>query len=616
MLSHRSSPESVSAGLRFGSLLTLLTIALALSGLLIVSGCGGGGDGDKESVVLATVGDADITAAYYESKLTKLERKELPKGEDGMPLDMAQLEGKKKFLETLINKELMARKAADLGYGSDPQVEMLNSSMGSYEANLQMWNDVVNVPTSTVSPEELQAFYDRMGEVRVCNYILTNFESDAEAAREFARGGADWDEVVAKYHDGAPAPTGRYEIKIPYGRYNMDFDTDVFETEVGDVAPPIASEYGYWVLRVTSIEQEEKPDLEEAKARILDTFRNRRMAEERKKFIEQVREKYEFFIDEDALWIAYSGLPEGEVMLDPKTNQPTPREELEPLDVPVKELDRVFYGYTMDGEKKVYTVGDYKTHFDRMSVFQRPKKGEMLGGMRQKITQELDKALLTGEARERGYFEHPEVVAKVKDKVEEVMVTKLYEDVVTFDDKVSAEDLDTFWKEHEADFAIPELRSGRLVICADEASAAEAREFILDGPKWREVLTRFGVDAANKSQSGKLDPVSARSAGPVPQALFALQALNDVSQPVQLDDGRWAVVRLETIEEPRQQTFEEVREAIGQSIRNQRREESFQTLLGKWAEEYGVVRHEDKLAEVASWEELTRVEMPGEVVPR
>lgn len=620
MLSHRSIPESdraaVRAGARIGALLTLLTFALALAGLLVVSGCGGGGDGGDGSVVLAKVGDTEITAGYYESKLGKLEQAELPKGDDGQPLDMAQLEGKKRFLETMINKELMARKATDLGYGSDPQVTALKESMTSYEANLKMWNDVVNEPTSVVSPEQLQAFYDRMGEVRVCSYVLTNFKADAEAAREFARTGADWSEVVAKYHDGAVPPTGKYEIKIPYGRYNMDFDTDVFETAVGDVAPPIASEYGYWVLRVDSVQEEQKPNLEEAKSRILDTFRNRRMAEERKKFIEGVREKYDFFIDEDALWIAYSGLPENEVMLDPQTKQPTPREQLEPLDVPVKELDRIFYGYTMDGEKKEYTIADYKNHFDRMSVFQRPKKGEMLGGMRQKITQELDKALLNREAEARGYFQDPDVVAKVKDKVEEVMVTKLYDDVVTFDDIVTPEQLNEFWTAHEADYAAPELRSGRLVVCQDEAQAEKAAAYVPNAESWREVLTRFGTDAGNKQRSGKLDNVSAASGGPVAAALFALKNSGDVSQPFEAGDGRWAIVQLNGVTPPRQQTLDEVRDVLGQRIRNLRREESFQALLSKWAEEYGVTRYEDRLADVASWDELTVVELPGTPLPR
>lgn len=619
MFSHRSSPEPViaggRAGIRSGSLLILLALSLVLTGLLFVSGCGGGGS-DKESEVLATVGDVDITAAYYESKLGKLELNELPKGDDGMPMDMAQLEGKRKFLETLIQKELMALKGRDLGYESDPQIEGLKTTMLKYEAEEMMWNEVVNVPAGTVSPEELEAFYERMGEIRNCSYILTNFESDAIEAREYARSGADWDDVAAKYHEGGTPPSGRYEMAIPYGRYNMRFDTDVFETEVGDVAPPIETEYGYWVLRVNSISQEPKPSLEEAKVQILDTYHNRSLFAETNKFLSDLREKYQVFIDEDALWIAYSGLPEGEVILDPKTQKPVPREELQPLEVPAKELDRVFYGYTMDGEKKEWTILDYKTYFDNMNVFDRPKSGEMLGGMRQKILRNLQADIVAKEAEERGYYENPVVLEKVNNKVEEAVVTSLYDDVVTYDDKVTAEDVQSFWDAHEAEFAIPELRSGRLVICANEETAAEARDFIATDPKWRDVLTRYGIDAKNKSRSGKLDRSNARSLDPSRQMLFELEAVGDISQPFKQDNLRWGVVRLDLIEEPRARTLDEVRAEVSARIKGQRREEAFQNLLSKWAEEYGVVRHEDKLVDVASWEELTRVEVQGELLPR
>lgn len=609
----RPSVDSVRAGFRFGPLLPVLVLVLAL---LALGGCGGGDSGGgKDDVVLATVGDHPITADYYEAKLSKLERKELPRGDDGMPLDMSTLAGKREFLETLINKELMARKATDLGYGNDNQVKMLRESVTSYEANLQLWNDVVNEPTSVISPEDLEAFYARMGEVRDCNFVLTNTREDAEAARAMAQSGADWDDVVAKYHDGTEPPSGKYQITIPFGRYNMNFDTDVFSTEVGDVAPPIMSEYGFWVLKVNRVRDTGKPDLEEAKPQILDVFRNRLMALERKKFIESVREKFEFYINEDALMVAFAGLPEDEVMLNPETNQPTPREELKDLDIAPKDLDMTFYGYKMDGKRFDYTIRDYKTHFDRMSVFQRPKRGEMLGGMRQKITQEIDKALLNREAELRGYFEHPDVVAKVKDKAEEVMVTKLYDEVVTFDDKVTAEELDAFWADHEQDYAVPELRSGRMVICLDEKSALAAREFIMTGPKWKEVLTRFGVDQNNKSRSGKLDQMARTSINPASETMFAMD-LDEVSQPVAMGAGRYAIVRLEKIEPGRQQSFEEVREAIGQRIRNQRREDSFHNLLSQWATEYGVTRYEDQLANVASWKELTQTETPGQLIPR
>lgn len=602
---------------RLPRFLPLILLLLVAAGLLLVAGCGGGSDDQKakDDVVLAVVGDKDITSSYYEDRLALLEEKELPRGDDGLPLDMSQMEGKREFLQTLINKELMYRKAMQLGYDADPQVVGLRESMTSYEAGLALWADVVGDPTSTVTPEQLEAFYARMGEIRDCKFLITNFKDDAEAARAMAQGGAPWDEVVAKYHDGSKPPSGKYEITIPYGRYNTDFDADVFETEIGGVAPPIASSYGYWVLKVTGVRETSKPELEAAKAQILDITRNRMIGERRKEFIESVREKYDFFIDEDVLWICYQGLPKDEVLLDAETKQPTPRDQLKPLEIAPADLDKIFYGYKMDGELKQYTLGDYKTHFDRMSVFQRPKYGEMLGGLREKVTAELDKALLNREAQARGFFEAPEVVKKVDAKVEEVMVTKLYDDVVTFDDKISPEALDEFWREHESEYFLPESASGRLVVCRNIESARAARADIEGGMKWKGVLTKYGTDSENKSRSGKLDRIPRNGPGAIAEAMSGMTA-GQISEPILLENGRYGIVRVDTVEPGRQQTLDETRENVGERIRNLRREEAFQTLLAQWAEEFGVTRYEDRLAEVASWKELTAVELPGELLPR
>ena len=72
-----------------------LCAALVL-GIFALAGCGGGTK-EKADVTLATVGSKDITSGYYEDRLVKLEEKELPRAEDGSPLDMSLPEGKGKF---------------------------------------------------------------------------------------------------------------------------------------------------------------------------------------------------------------------------------------------------------------------------------------------------------------------------------------------------------------------------------------------------------------------------------------------------------------------------------------------------------------------------------------
>jgi len=60
----------------------------------------------------------------------------------------------------------------------------------------------------------------------------------------------------------------------------------------------------------------------------------------------------------------------------------------------------------------------------------------------------------------------------------------------------------------------------------------------------------------------------------------------------------------------------EVTEALGGRIRNNRREAAFVSTLDEWREEIGVEIFEENLAELKSWNELTEVIVPDNLVPR
>ncbi len=602
---------------RFGSTWILLLAALSL--LAVLAGCGGGDKADEavqeESVVVANVGDAEITADYYEDRLAKLQAEELPR-EDGVALDMSTEAGKRAFLDVLINKELMVQKAMQLGYDQDVQVQGARLTMTEYEAGMAMWNDFVKDVGSFVSEEELAAFYENMGTEYQCEYLICNFEEDALEAREAALGGMDWEDLSAKYHDGKPAPNGVYRVAIPFGHYSPYFEDAVFATEKGGVTMPIKSNYGYWVLRVVDIVHNPKPDLEDARAQILDVSRNRKIGSKREEERDRIYEKYELKINEDALWTVYQGLPP-EGLMDPATNQPYERDKLKPLDIPASEMGEVLFSYRDDeGGLVETTVATYKEKFDQMNTFQRPKKDEMLGNLRLKIMDQVGKSLMNIEARKRGFFEDPDVVQKVDLKIEEMIVNRLFSEVVTFDDNVSMEQLQAFWDDHSDEYKVPEMRSGHLVVCKDREAADRAHDALSGGTAWRQVLAKYDTDPTNKKQGGMTGSLRADSKSPAAGPLFALEDVGALTEPFPFR-GKWAVAQLDAVTPPKAYELAEVTEAIGGRIKKGRQEESFRALLEKWTQEFGVEIHSENLAGLKSWEELTSAApTPEHVVPR
>lgn len=605
---------------RFASSWIFMLVGLSL--LALTAGCGGGdkaSDGadvaKEDSPVIATVGDSEITAAYYEDRLDKLKADELPT-ENGAPLDMASEAGKRAFLDILINKELMVLKAKQLGYDQDVQVQAARKSMTDYEAGMAMWNDFVKDIGSFISEEELAEFYEHMGLEYRCEYVICDREEDALEAREFALSGADWEDVTNKYHAGKPAPNGVYRVSIPYGQYSPYFEDAVFAVEKGGITQPIKSNYGYWVLRVVDVIQNPKPDMETAKAQILDITRNRKIGAAREAERERIYDEYELKVNEDALAVVYAGLPP-EGMMDPETQQPYSREKLKPLDVKAADLGLVLFSYRDENGGLVETtVGEYKETFDQMNVFQRPKKDELLGNLRIKVIDEVGKGLMNLEARKRGFHDDPAVVEKVEMKLEELYINRLYQEVVVFDDKVTPEQLDAFWQEHKDEYKMPESRSGHMVICEDKEAAQRARAALERGTSWREVIAKFDVDPANKKQGGMTGALRADGRSLAAQVLFRLENIGDLSEPFAHKGGKMAVAQLEAINPPKTYELSEVTEAVGGRIKKARQEEAFRKVLEEWTQEFGVQIHSENLAGLKSWQELKTPVVPENLVPR
>ena len=427
---------------------SLLLLAL----LAIIVGCSGGSDDS----VLATVGDREITASYYEDRLGKLKQDELPT-KDGEVLDTALMEGKQRFLEIMIDKELMALKAEQLGFGKSDRIESLNTAVTEVKAGVIMQQELIFDPAQIVSQAEIDDYYSNLQYKRNFHFILCNFEDDALSAREEILSGGLWEDVADKYNDGSRGPNNDYSVTFEYGKAQDKFEKALFGAEVGEVTMPVPTVYGWWVLRLNTIEENRVPELDEQYSdRIRQTLVARKVNLGRQDFVQASREKHGFHMDEAALWIIFQGLPEkDEPYLNPDTNKPTPRESLKPLDIDVEDLDKEFYRcqFDLSEEPEVWTVGDYKSLYDGLNVFQRPKRSKLLNGIKFEICQEMiDKQLLISESRERGYNQHPEVFAEVKKRTEEMMVNKLFEEVVVIDEIVTPEEVEAFWTENSEIF--------------------------------------------------------------------------------------------------------------------------------------------------------------------
>jgi peptidyl-prolyl cis-trans isomerase C len=588
------------------SRLTSLFVLLPILAAVLLSGCGGGGD----DAVVATVGDREITKTYYEDRLSKLKLEDLPRDADGLPVDTGTYDGKAAFLDVIVNKELMALKSYDLGFGIDDKVSQTRSMVTEFVAGSLMHDELIKAPAQNITEADIDDYYSKLGTQRDYHFIICNFRDDAVKAREKLLGGASWEDVAEEYSDGSNGPNQDYTLRMQFGHVEDVFEEAMFTLETGEISQPIETVYGYWLLRLDAVSDVRAPAMDDAlREKIRDTLVARAVNLIRTKFIEESRARHEFTMDETSLWIIFQGMPEQEILLDPVTRQPTPKSELLQLDVPMSDLSRVFYTikFDLEGELETWTIGDYKNLYDQMSVFQRPKRSELLGSVRKKIISDMvDKKLLVSESRERGYFEHEDVVSDAVNRAEQAMITKLHDEVVTYREQITPEELEEFWQDHKAEYVNNEVRSGLIVFTLDEATAAAARVEIEAGTSWKAVLDKYGANPENKAVDGVVD-VNSNATGPVHETLYTMTETGTLSQPFPVQGG-WAVARLEKITPSSQMEYEEVLDPLGSRIKSIRKNEALNALLAQWTLEYGVEINDDALSSVRSWEELTSVQ--------
>lgn len=575
-----------------------------------LAGCGGGGEKTAKSPeldtrVVAQVGDRDVTAGYYVSRLKKVTTKDLPQGDDGQPVDTSTPEGRMAFLNVIINKELMVNKALELGYDTQEDVQKAREAVTSYYAADQMKKDLIQSPTEDVTDAEVDEYYAKRQQIRHFQYIICNFRDDALKARQAILDGGLWDDVAEKYNDAPNGPKQDYKMELQYGLAEDSFEKPLFDLEVGQVSEPVESPYGYWIVRLNKIEPTRDRPLDDTyRERIRATIAQKKANILQKKVAAEIRKDHDFKMDDAALWIVYNGLPESEPYINPETNKPYDKATLQPLNIPTSELGRFFYSVVWDKgtEPEIWTIGDYKGFYDKMSVFQRPKKDQLLGSVRQKIIADMiDQRLWLIEAKARGYFDDPRVVREADERVEQHMIGRLHDDVVKIDQRITGDDVDDYYNKHKDDFWTLEERDGHVLSCATEDSAKTALAELKSGKPWKDVFAAYDVTtgAANDGQV----TLNEHHAIPEKDQLWALKSPGDLSDPFPSRNS-WCIVRLDAIRPKRLQTEKEVNDQIGELIKRQRKDDALQALLAKWKEEFPVKINEKVLDTLPSWQEL------------
>jgi peptidyl-prolyl cis-trans isomerase C len=225
-------------------------------------------DDVSAATVLATVNGTDITVGHVIA-MTRM----LPAQYQDLP-DNVLLDG---LLEQLVQQQVLAAEAED-DIGLREQLGLENERRAFLAATLL---DAVGM--APVSEEDLQAEYDAQygsaGSVTEYNasHILVETQEEAEALLAELADGADFAELAMERSTGPSGPNGGQLGWFTAGMMVPAFEEAVFALEVGEVSPPVETQFGWHVVVLNDSREQEPPGLEQVRAELEEGLRRARV---------------------------------------------------------------------------------------------------------------------------------------------------------------------------------------------------------------------------------------------------------------------------------------------------------------------------------------------------
>jgi foldase protein PrsA len=169
----------------------------------------------------------------------------------------------------------------------------------------------------------------------------------------------------------------------------------------------------------------------------------------------------------------------------------------------------------------------------------------------------------------------------------DLLSNKIRDEVIKGKDKVSDAQIKDFYDKSKERFAQPERRDLRIILTKTEAKAQQAKAALESGESWNAVAKQYSVDDATKQQGGKL---AAQAKGTLEKALdsAAFKAKKgELTGPVKTQFGYY-VFEVEKVQKASQQTLEQAKETIRQTLQSQNQQKALDTFVNdfrkKWKE--------------------------------
>lgn len=276
----------------------------------------------SDSPVLATINKNTITQADFLKELSRVP--EWARGQfEGQ-------EGKDKFLDEIIKRELIYQNAMSMKLDNDEEyIAKVEEFKKMSLISLIMKKEVEE--KSVISDDEVTTFFKknedkfRIGTEIKASHILVETEEEAKALIDKINNGEKLAKL-AKTHskDKGSAEKGGDLGYFGRGKMVPEFERAVLSLKVGELSKPVKTRFGFHVIKLTDIKEGDPANFEQSK----ESVRKQLVSAKRKKLFDSYIEKLKSSgkIEKDPLALMSTSLPWEEAVAP--ESEPTPEPEL------------------------------------------------------------------------------------------------------------------------------------------------------------------------------------------------------------------------------------------------------------------------------------------------
>jgi peptidyl-prolyl cis-trans isomerase C len=276
---------------------------MAVSVLFLLNACAKQ-DGQK-GPYLAKVGKATITQADYEREL-----KSLPEFAQQL---FEGAEGKERFLDELIKKELLYQEAQQKGLDKDEEFTQKIEEFKKITLIGYLLEKEVE-EKAELTDQEVKDYYEQHQEDFAnitqmrASHILVKTESEAQQVLGRIKKGESFAKVAReKSIDPGSARNGGDLGYFSSGQMVPEFESAAARMKKGEISPPVKTKFGYHIIQVTDKKVGKTIEFDKVKTLIYQRLSADKQKDIFDSYIAKLRNSYKVDVNQEALSKMFGG---------------------------------------------------------------------------------------------------------------------------------------------------------------------------------------------------------------------------------------------------------------------------------------------------------------------